>query len=198
MKILLSCNKEIIKKYLNANSKIGFIPTASELDEDRWYMEKDRDGLISMNYDLTIIDITNESTDNINSIFNSMDAIFVAGGNAFYLLQQLKEKNVLSSLIEFADKKTYIGASAGSCIACPSIDYLEKLDDKKDAPKLKDYSAMNLINGYILPHYKSDDEYTKLIDDTIEEHKDLNFITLTNEQAIIVEDYNKYTIVNTD
>ena len=39
MKILLSSNKEIIKEYIKANSKIGFIPTASELDNDRWYME---------------------------------------------------------------------------------------------------------------------------------------------------------------
>lgn len=41
MKILLSrSNKEIIKEYVVENSKIGFIPTASELDDDRWYMEK--------------------------------------------------------------------------------------------------------------------------------------------------------------
>ena len=43
MKILLSSNKEIIKEYIVENSKIGFIPTTSELDDDRWYMEKDRE-----------------------------------------------------------------------------------------------------------------------------------------------------------
>lgn len=42
MKILLSSNKQIIKRFLKENSKIGFIPTASELDSDRWYMEKDK------------------------------------------------------------------------------------------------------------------------------------------------------------
>lgn len=32
MKILLSGNKEIIKNYINEKATIGFIPTASELD----------------------------------------------------------------------------------------------------------------------------------------------------------------------
>ena len=48
MKILLSSNKEIIKQYLKSNSNIGFIPTASELDNDRWYMEKDRKDLLQV------------------------------------------------------------------------------------------------------------------------------------------------------
>ena len=55
-----------------------------------------------------------------------------------------------------------------------------------------------LINGYILPHYKSDEEYSKLIDKTVEEYKDLNFIILTNEQAVIVDTRDNYKIVNTD
>ena len=197
MEILLSSNKEIIKKYIKNNSKIGFIATASEIDDDKWYMEKDRKELIDMNYTLIDIDITNESKEEIIGKYNSVDVIFVAGGNSFYLLQQLKNKNVFEELIQFANNKIYIGASAGSCIACPSIKYLEKLDDISLAPLLSDYSAMNLIDGYILPHYKSDEEYTKLIDKTIEENNNLNFITLTNEQAIIVRDRNDYEIVNT-
>ena len=197
MKILLSSNKKILNKYLKEHTKIGFIPTASELDDDRWYMEKDRDDLMN-NYDLVIIDITNETKEEILNKFNSVDAIFVAGGNAFYLLQQLRLKDVVSELIDFANEKIYIGSSAGSCIACPNIYYLGNLDDKNDAPLLKDYEALNLINGYILPHYKSSEEYTKLIDDTIKQYKELNFIVLTNSDAVIVDDRDNYEIVNTD
>lgn len=197
MKILLSSNKKILSKYLKEHSKIGFIPTASELDDDRWYMEKDRDDLKN-NYDLVIIDVTNETKEEILNKFNSIDAIFVAGGNAFYLLQQLRLKDVVSELIDFANEKIYIGSSAGSCIASPNIDYLGNLDDKNDAPLLKDYEALNLINGYILPHYKSSEKYTKLIDDTIKQYKDLNFIVLTNSDAVIVNDRSNYEIVTTD
>ena len=198
MKLLLSSNKQIIKNYLKPNSKIGFIPTASEIDTDRWYMEKDKKGLIDMGYNLEIIEISTESIESILNKFNEVDAIFVAGGNAFYLLQQLKMKDVISDLIEFANNKLYIGASAGSCIASPSLDYLEILDNKNEAPNLTDYSSLNFINGYILPHYKSDEEYSKLIDKTVENNKDLNFIILTNEQAVIVDTRDNYKIVNTD
>ncbi len=114
MKILLSSNKEIISEYVKENSKIGFIPTASEVADDRWYMEKDREDLDKMKFTIVDIDISMESKEDIIEKFNRIDAIFVAGGNSFYLLQQLKLKNVLSELIEFANNKIYIGSSAGS------------------------------------------------------------------------------------
>lgn len=65
MKILLSSNKQIIKRFLEENSKIGFIPTASELDSDRWYMEKDKKDLIEMRYNITNIEITSEEKEEI-------------------------------------------------------------------------------------------------------------------------------------
>lgn len=127
MKILLSSNKEIVKEYISEKSKIGFIPTASELDDDRWYMKKDREDIVKMKFNVIDIDISNESKEKIREKLNSVDVIFVAGGNCFYLLQQLKIKDVLQDLVKFANNKIYIGSSAGSCIACPSIDYAEKL-----------------------------------------------------------------------
>ena len=198
MKILLSSNKMIINKYLKKKAKVGFIANASELDSDRWYMEKDKKDLCDMGYNILDIDITNETKETIINKFDLVDAIYVAGGNAFYLLQQLKIKNVLDELISFANDKIYIGSSAGSCIACPNIDYLEKLDDRSEAPLLDNGNSMNLINGYILPHYNSNKEYTKISDEIVDEYNNLEFIKLTNEQAIIVYDRDNYEIVETN
>lgn len=198
MKILLSHNKEIIKEYLPKNSKVGFIATAADLKDDKRYIEKDKKDLKNMKFKLIDIDITKESKDEIREKFSDIDAIFVAGGNCFYLLQQLKKKNVLKELINFANDKIYIGSSAGACIACPSIDYVQKLDNKYQAPYLNNYSAMNLIDKYILPHYQSSKEYTELINETIKEYKDLDFLTIRNNQAIIVENRSNYKIVNTN
>lgn len=198
MLILLSGNCEIIKKYIKPSDKIGFIPTASELDSERWYMEKYRDYFIEEHYDLINIDITNETKDKILNKFNSSDVIFVPGGNAFYLLQQLKKKEVFQDLISFAKNKIYIGVSAGACIACPNIEYLEKFDNKDEAVDLVSYDAMNLINGYILPHYNAKEKYSKLIDEVVNEHKEVNYLVLTNEQAIIVEDKDNYKIIDTE
>lgn len=197
MKILLSSNKEIIKEYIAQNSRIGFIPTASELDNDRWYTEKDREDLIKMKFNVIDIEISKENKHEITEKLNSVDAIFVAGGNCFYLLQQLKMKDVLQELIEFANNKIYIGSSAGSCIACPSIDYAEKLDDRSQAPLLSDCNAMNLVDFYILPHYKSEEKYTKLVDEIERNFNCYKFIKLSNEQAIIVDNLNKYRVIET-
>lgn len=198
MLILLSSNKEIIKEYIKQNSTIGFIPTASELDDDRWYMEKDKEDLSRMSYNVVNIDISKESKKGIIENFNNIDAIFIAGGNSFYLLQQLKIKDVLQELIDFANKKIYVGSSAGSCIACPSIDYVEKLDDKSQAPLLDNLNAMNLVDFYILPHYKSKEKYTNLADDIEKEYNNYKFVKLSNEQAIVVENINNYKIIETE
>ena len=197
MQILLSKNKKIIKKYLKENSKIGFVPTASELENDRLYMENDREDLLKMNFIIIDINISKETKEEIIRKFNEIDAIFMVGGNSFYLLQQLKTKNVLQELIDFANNKIYVGSSAGSCIACPSIDYLEKLDDKLKAPLLNNCNAMNLVDFYILPHYMSKEKYTQLADEIEKAYTNYKFLKLTNEQAIIVNSKNKYKIVET-
>lgn len=197
MKILLSSNKEIIKEYIKVNSKVGFIPTASELDNDRWYMEKDKEDLTKMKFEIVNIDISSNSKEEILDKFNNVDAIYVAGGNSFYLLQQLKIKNVLKELIDFTNNKIYVGSSAGACIACPSIDYVEKLDDKSQAPLLNNCDAMHLVNFYILPHYNSKEKYTKLADQIEKEYDNYKFIKLSNEQAIIVDNMNNYKVIET-
>lgn len=143
------------------------------------------------------IDISKESKEEIIEKFNIVDVIFVAGGNCFYLLQQLKIKDVLQELIEFANNKIYIGSSAGSCITCPSIDYAEKLDDISQAPLLSNCNAMNLVDFYILPHYNSKEKYTKLADEIESSYNNYKFIKLSNEQAIIVDNMNNYRVVET-
>ena len=198
MLILLSKNKEIIKNYLKPNSKIGFIATASELEENRDYMYQDREDLLQMNYKIIEIDISKESKQDILKKFKLVDSIFVAGGNSFYLLQQLINKDILLELKEFANNKIYIGSSAGACITCSSIEYVQKLDDKAQAPLLNDYKAMNLVDFYILPHYKSKEKYTKLADEIEEEYNNYKFIKLSNNQAIVVDRVNNYKILETE
>ena len=148
-------------------------------------MEKDKEDLSKMNYNVLIIDISKESKEEILEKFNNIDAIFIAGGNSFYLLQQLKIKNVLQELINFATNKIYVGSS-------------EKLDDKLQAPLLDNFNAMNLVDFYILPHYKSKEKYTNLADEIEKDYSNYKFVKLSNEQAIIVYNTNNYKIIETE
>lgn len=198
MKILLSSNMQIVKKYVQKDSVVGFIPTASEVATDRSYMVQNKLSLQNMGYEIIDIEISTDSKEEIVEKLNTIDALYVAGGNCFYLLQQIKQKNVLNELRDFADKKIYIGASAGSCIACPSIEYVYNLDDRNAAPLLTDCHSLNLINAYILPHYKNGNEYDALIDKTISENPNLKFIVLTDSQAVIVNSNDDYSVEYTD
>lgn len=197
--ILLSSNNEIIKNYLKKGKKVGFIPTASELDKDRWYMEKDRDKLLKMGYIIENIEVTSESTEQIKYKINSSDALFIAGGNSYYLLQQLKQKDVITTIVEFINSnKLYIGASAGSVIACPTIEVIEDMDNPKEAPLLKSFEALNVIDFYILPHYNSKEKYTLKADLIAKKYSKLEFLKIRDNQAIIVTDRNEYKIVDTE
>lgn len=198
MKILLSSNMQIIKKYVPLGVAMGFVPTASEVGNDRIYMLQNKLALQNMGYEIINIELSYESKEEIVEKLNVIDALYVAGGNCFYLLQQIKQKNVLNELRDFADKKVYIGASAGSCIACPTIEYVYNLDDKNAAPLLTDYHSLNLINAHILPHYNNGDEYNALVDKTIDENPNLKFIVLTDSQAVIVNSKDDYSVEYTD
>ena len=196
MKILLSSNREVLKQYLPINSTVGFIGVAYELKDNQDYIIGLKKSLIDMGYNLIDINISSDSREDILNKFNILDAVFVSGGNCFYLLQQLKIKDVFNELIEFASKKIYIGESAGACIASPSIKYVDVLDDINDAPLLSDYSARNLIDGDILPHYNSSDKYTLLEDSIMKKNLDVKFIKLSDNQALIVNDREDYHIVS--
>lgn len=198
MKILLSSNMQIIKNYVEKGSRVGFIPTASEVENDRSYMLQNKTALQKMGFEIVNIEISTEDKKEIVEKLNNVDALYVAGGNCFYLLQQIKMKNILQELIDFANKKNYIGASAGSCIACPSIGYVHNLDDKSAAPLLTDYNSLNLINAYILPHYNSSEDYNALVDETINENPNLKFIVLTDNQCVIVNSNDDYSVEYTD
>lgn len=57
---------------------------------------------------------------------------------------------------------------------------------------------MNLIDFYILPHYKSKEKYTKLADEIEKEYNSYKFVKLSNNQAIIINNVNEYKIVETE
>ena len=56
----------------------------------------------------------------------------MAGGNTFYLMQELKKKKLIFSIKRAIKNGTpYIGSSAGSVILCPIIFYVKEIDNYK-------------------------------------------------------------------
>lgn len=165
-----------------------FIPTAAELYKEKPWLDEDRGKLVQMGFKVKNLDLRNKTSQELSNDVKNVDVIFVAGGNTFYLLEKVKESGFDKVLRRLIDKGiVYIGSSAGSVLLCPTIAVVEGLDDQREAPKLKSYKGLGVIDFLILPHY-GEEKYKKKHELIIEKWKNKGFELklLTNQQAIIV------------
>jgi peptidase E len=80
----------------------------------------------------------------------------------------------------------YMGASAGSYVACPTIEMATwKHQDKYDHYGLTDLTAMNLVPFLLMAHYKPENQ--ELLKEEISQ-ANLPVKILTDEQAIMAQD----------
>ena len=137
------------------NKTIAFFDTASQVEEYSEFKDETLALLEKLKMTVTIIDLNHPT---FKEQIKVSDIIFVAGGNTFYLLQELRRSGA-DQLIEehINSSKLYIGESAGSIIMAPDIDYIKGMDEPEKAPQLKSTVAFNFIESYPLPHM--DNEY---------------------------------------
>lgn len=96
----------------------------------------------------------------------SAEALFVGGGNTFRLLTALCQFDILMSIRRrVAGGMPYIGSSAGSIVACPT------LKTTKDMPIVEppSFEALGLVDFQISPHYLDPDPASTHMGETQEE-----------------------------
>ena len=93
-------------------------------------------------------------TSDVAAAVRDAEAVFVGGGNSFRLLRTLIRLGVLDALRQVArDGVPYLGASAGSNLACPSIRTTNDMPIVEAAPLW----ALGLIPFQLNPHYLDPD-----------------------------------------
>ncbi len=139
--------QSLINSHLNNQVKKAlFIPYAGVTISYDQYLQMVSTAFNGFGYEVESI---HQHKDPINAV-NSAETILVGGGNTFCLLNKLYENNLISSIQQKVKSGTpYIGWSAGSNIAAPSI------CTTNDMPIVEppSFKALNLLSCQINPHY---------------------------------------------
>ena len=188
----------IVKKILDEKTeskKILFIPTATNVDEYKQYIHLTQKSFEDFGYEVENFDVSVFSEEIAKEKLSEAKIVFISGGNTFYLLQELKKKNLISYLREKIENGLlYIGESAGSVITAPNIGYADIVDDKALATELNDYTGLNLVDFYVVPHFE-EEPFVEGSRNTVELYKDkLDLKLINNKEAILVEN-NNFTIL---
>lgn len=151
-----------IKQFLNTKSSVLFVPYARPggMTHDE-YTETAQKRFEQMGKNLRGI---HEFDDKIKAI-QDHDAVFIGGGNTFVLTTQLYKNNIIEPLRKAVKEgMPYIGTSAGSNIACQSI------QTTNDMPIMypPSFKALGLVPFNINPHYLDPDPNSKHMGETRE------------------------------
>lgn len=167
-----------------ADCKIAYIITASKKVDDVGYIERHKQKMDELNFSYTEIDIAGKNEDELKKVLDGHDIIMVEGGNTFYLLKTVRDSGFTNVIKELIEKGVvYVGASAGSYIACPSIIMATWSNRGFDRCNITDYTAMNLVPFLIKAHYTP--EMKTILDEKIKNIQ-YQMRVLNDDQAILV------------
>ncbi|MGG5179234.1 Type 1 glutamine amidotransferase-like domain-containing protein [Bacillus sp. MM09(2025)] len=176
--------------------RVTFFPTASAVEEVTHYVDAAKEAFHQLGMQLEIVQIAEQSTEEITKMMKQNDVVYVSGGNTFYLLQELRKHGLDDVLKEEIKKgKLYIGESAGSIIMAPSIEYITLMDERQKAPELSSYQGFNEVSRYPVPHV-----HNTYLGDAAQQilkkyEQTLDLCPLTDEQALLIT--GEQTVINT-
>jgi dipeptidase E len=149
-----------IRKALDGVGTVLFVPFALH-DRDA-YTKKARERFASMGFGLQSL---HELPDPLAAV-GAAEAIFIGGGNTFRLLNELHRRHILAPIRErVATGMPYLGSSAGSNVACPTI------MTTNDMPIVEppSFQALGLVPFQINPHYQDPDPGSRHMGETRED-----------------------------
>lgn len=139
--------KKEIEKFLGEQKVTAlFVPYAAVTFSYDEYVEKVKERFNEVGHDVEGI---HNFSDPIEAV-RKAEAIVIGGGNTWQLIRCLRDQGLLNAIREKVQEGTpYIGWSAGSNVACPS------LRTTNDMPIIdpKGFDCMNLVPFQINPHY---------------------------------------------
>lgn len=161
--------EDAVRETMKGVGTILFVPWAlHDLDA---YTKPVRERLLKMGFEVVGI---HEAGDPVAAV-ESAEALFVGGGNTFRLLTQLHGCGVIPAIrSRVAAGMPYMGSSAGSNAACPTI----KTTNDMPIVEPPTFDALKLVSFQINPHYLDPNPDSKhkgeTREDRIREYHEMN------------------------
>lgn len=190
-----------------AKVRIGFVHDAigrtpdSDEDMQAWlYQERKR--IVDLVETVDDLFLAEMKPDEVAEALDRVDALYVRGGNTFLLREAMRISGADKLIVERVKAgMPYIGLSAGSIVAGPSIEPAVPMDDWEEAPNLPSYRGLGLIDLVIIPH--ADGQLPpyppELIQSVLTTYGDrYNLQPLEDDQAYVVDERGERVISSAD
>lgn len=197
MKLVLTSggisNKSIEKELRNVidkdfkDLKMLFCTTASNYeggDMNDWLIE-DIQYLKKLGFKIDVCDINGISIEKFLPRFEWADVFYFEGGNTQWLRKSIKNSGLEEYLEELLKTRVWIGASAGSCVLCPTIcNSCQDLFDEN----IEEFpiDGLNLVNFQFVPHLNNE-SFPKIIKDNLL-NASKNLKVIDGEKLYILDD----------
>ncbi|MEK7166381.1 MAG: Type 1 glutamine amidotransferase-like domain-containing protein [Patescibacteria group bacterium] len=164
--------------------KLAYILDATKPIKNTNYADDNKNKMLELGFQVEDIYLAGETSDEIRKQLKDKDIIYVQGGQPFYLLKQAQKSGFFNVVKELLPKGViYIGVSAGTYLACPTIEPAFWKKKKRSTFGLENFSAMNLVPFLIFAHYKP--QHKKLVQEALKYCK-YPVKILTDDQALLI------------
>ena len=170
-------------------ARIGYIADAARRGPAGTSMDWERQRLAEFGYDVADIKVAGTNAVEIAAALDTVKALYLAGGNTFVLMAALRSSGADRVIFRrVSEGLPYIGCSAGSLAAGPSIEPASLMDDPAEAPGLVDLRGLGLTDVVVIPHANaSPPETAELIQRTLATYRqDHHLVPLRDDQALLV------------
>ncbi len=177
-----------------SGKRITFIPTAARPEKINFYVADGRKALERLGFIVDELDVADASAEDIAAKLRGNDAIYISGGNTFFLLQEMKRSGADRILAEEIEAgKLYIGESAGSILLSPDISYVKRMDSVTDAPELTSFDSIGAVKFSPLPHH-TNFPFKSAVARILKEEGDKHTLVPFRNDQVILSDGDTYEI----
>jgi dipeptidase E len=179
-----------VNQSLGKNAKKAALVTTASVGykEKDWSVPRHTEVLEKLGLSVDCFDFEEQDPE----LLEEYDAIFIIGGNPFYLLDKMRKSNCPERFKKYEKEKIIIGASAGSIVLGNTIALIYEFDPQmNDIVGLNDFTGLGLTNINVCPHVsKYIDRYDRFLEriEDFEKCYNVHITRINDGQAVFISD----------